>query len=95
MASEKREYLHGKFFGGKAGFVSLEWFSDFVYMQDKFGRAYGWGVAKYSTPEELFGYEAVTAAYKREPFESKERILVYLSGIFPEAAPEQIWKFIK
>ena len=69
--------------------------SDFVYMRDKFGRTYGWGVAKYSTPEELFGYEAVTAAYRREPLESKERILAHLSGIFPEAAPEQIWKLIK
>lgn len=64
-------------------------------MRDKFGRTYGWGVAKYSTPEKLFGYEAVTAAYKREPLESKERILAHLSGIFPEAAQEQIWKLIK
>ena len=42
--------------------------SDFVYMQDKYGKTYGWGVAKYTTPEELFGYDFVTSAdvYKRQ-----------------------------
>lgn len=31
--------------------------ADFVYMQDRYGRPYGWGVAEYATPEELFGYD--------------------------------------
>lgn len=55
--------------------------ADFVYMQDKYGRTYGWGVAKYSTPEKLFGYETVTSAYKREPQESKTRMVAHLSQI--------------
>ena len=25
--------------------------ADFVYMQDRYGRPYGWGVAEYATPE--------------------------------------------
>nr|WP_316621013.1 50S ribosomal protein L11 methyltransferase [uncultured Ruminococcus sp.] len=29
--------------------------SDFVYMRDKFGKPYGWGVAEYSTPEAFMG----------------------------------------
>ena len=29
--------------------------ADFVYMQDKYGRPYGWGVAEYATLEELLG----------------------------------------
>ena len=29
--------------------------ADFVYMQDRYGRPYGWGVAEYATPEELSG----------------------------------------
>ena len=33
---------------------------------------YGWGVAEYATPEELFGYDLITSAYQREPQESKE-----------------------
>ena len=46
---------------------------DFVYMQDKHGKPYGWGIAKYTTPEELFGYDFVTSAYGSEPVESKAR----------------------
>ena len=69
--------------------------ADFVYMQDKYGRTYGWGVAKYSTPEELFGYETVTSAYKREPQESKERMIAHLSQILSDASENQILKLIK
>lgn len=160
--------LYGKFFGGKAGFISLEWFPDFAnyrrdgfdfdsryesglasrrdmnvygtvsrygtvlskklkslcgyskggekgfdgvitrlqmqtyicvadfeYMRDKYGKQYGWGVARYSTPEELLGYEAVTSAYSREPAESLERILDHLKKILPEADGARLLKMIK
>ena len=160
--------VYGKFFGGKAGFVSREWFpdfanhrrdgydfdaryddglasrkdkdvydtvaehgallsrelkrlrnyrkggntgfdtvitrlqmqtyitiGDFVYMKDKFGRPYGWGVAEYTTPEALFGYDFVTSAYRRKPEESKERILAHLRGILPEAGEEQLLKLLR
>lgn len=160
--------LYGKFFGGKAGFISLEWFPDFAnyrrdgfdfdsryesglasrrdmnvygtvsrygtvlskklkslcgyskggekgfdgvitrlqmqtyvcvadfeYMRDKYGKQYGWGVARYSTPEELFGYEAVTSAYSREPAESLERILDHLKNVLPEADGARLLKMIK
>lgn len=160
--------VYGKFFGGKAGFISTEWFgdfanyrrdgydfdaryddalasardkviydtiaangsllstelkdmcnykkggnkgfetiitrlqmqtyvniSDFEYMKDKTGKPYGWGVARYSTPEELFGYEAVTSAYKRDPTESKEKIFRHLSELLPDAMEKQILKLIK
>ena len=160
--------LYGKFFGGKAGFISLEWFPDFAnyrrdgfdfdsryesglasrkdmnvygtvsrygtvlskklkslcgyskggergfdgvitrlqmqtyicvadfeYMRDKYGKQYGWGVARYSTPEELFGYEAVTSAYSREPAESLERILDHLKNVLPEADSARLLKMIK
>lgn len=66
--------------------------ADFVYMEDRFGKPYGWGVAKYSTPEELLGYEAVTAAYKREPEESKKKICEHLARLLPGAAEKQIIK---
>ena len=69
--------------------------ADFVYMQDKFGRTYGWGVAKYSTPEELFGYETVTSAYKREPQESKKRLIAHLSQVLPDVSESQLLKLIK
>ena len=69
--------------------------ADFVYMKDKFGQTYGWGVAKYSTPENLFGYEYVTSAYQREPNESKEKIVEHLHRVLPDVGKEQILKLIR
>ena len=68
---------------------------DFVYMKDKFDRPYGWGVAEYTTPEALFGYDFVASAYRRKPEESKERILAHLRGILPEAGEEQLLKLLR
>ena len=68
--------------------------ADFVYMQDKHGHTYGWGVAKYSTPEELFGYEAVTSAYERDPQESKQLMLEHLALLLPDASEKQVLKLI-
>ena len=167
-AARSGKCVYGKFFGGKAGFVSLAWFpdfanyrrdgydfdaryddglasrkdkdvydviaargallskelkkvcnyrkggnkgfetvitrlqmqtyvsiADFVYMRDKFGRPYGWGVAEYATPEALFGYDTVTAAYRREPRASKEQILEHLKKRLPHATEGQILRLIK
>ncbi len=69
--------------------------ADFVYMKDKFGQTYGWGVAKYSTPEAQYGYDYVTSAYQREPDESKEKIISHLNRLLPDAGNEQILKLIK
>lgn len=69
--------------------------ADFVYMKDKFGQTYGWGVAKYSTPETQFGYDFVTSAYHREPKESGERIIAHLKTVLPGADMEQLTKLIK
>ncbi len=68
--------------------------ADFVYQQDKHGKPYGWGVAKYSTPEELFGYEMVSSAYKREPMGSLKRIVDHLSRVLPDASDMQIQRLI-
>lgn len=68
--------------------------SDFVYMTDKYGKTYGWGVAEYSTPERRFGYDAVTAAYKRDPKESFERIVRRLRTVLPAASEQAIRKII-
>ena len=68
---------------------------DFVYMKDKTGKPYGWGVAKYTTPEALFGYEFVTAAYKRDPKESGEKIFAHLQKILPHAEEKALWKLVK
>ncbi len=68
--------------------------ADFVYMKDKLGNVYGWGVAKYSTPEAMFGYEYVTSAYVRDPAESKERMRAHLTGLLPDADERQILRVL-
>ena len=69
--------------------------ADFVYMQDKYGRPYGWGVAEYATPEELFGYDFITSAYQRDTQESREHILRHLHTLLPNAAEKQLETIIK
>lgn len=69
--------------------------ADFVYMLDKQGKPYGWGVAQYTTPEHFFGYDYITSAYKISPEESKQKILNHLQNLLPEATESQILKIIK
>lgn len=69
--------------------------ADFVYMKDKYGRTYGWGVAKYSTPEAELGYDFTTSAYRRKPEESRERIIAHLKTVLPETDIEQLQKLVK
>lgn len=68
---------------------------DFVYMRDKYGRTYGWGVAQYSTPEALFGYDLVSSAYERDPMESRQRVLDHLRAVIPDASLGEVEKLIK
>lgn len=68
---------------------------DFRKKVNKKGQEYGWDVAVYAKPEELFGYEYVTSAYKEEPKESFERILKHMEEIYPIATKKQITKIIK
>lgn len=69
--------------------------ADFVYMRDKQGKPYGWGVAQYTTPEHFFGYDYITSAYKTAPEDSKQKILNHLQNLLPEATESQILKIIK
>lgn len=69
--------------------------ADFKYMQDKYGKTYGWGVAQYTTPEYLFGYDFITSAYKCEPEDSGKKILSAIQNLFPNESEEQLLKLIK
>lgn len=104
VLSKKLKSLCGYSKGGEKGFdgvitrLQMQTYicvADFEYMRDKYGKQYGWGVARYSTPEELLGYEAVTSAYSREPSESLERILDHLKNVLPEADGARLLKMIK
>lgn len=52
--------------------------ADFEYQMDRCGRPYGWGVARYSTPEAQFGEALMEEAYRQEPEESRRRVYAYL-----------------
>ena len=68
--------------------------SDFVYLSDRYGRPYGWGLAEYSTPERRFGTEFSDRVYGEEPEESRERVVRHLAGLFPEADEQELRKEI-
>ena len=69
--------------------------SDFVYMTDKHGNPYGWGVAEYSTPERLMGSEFTDRVYARQPKESYERILSHFKSLFPHEDEHTLIRFIR
>lgn len=64
--------------------------TDFEYQRDKFGRPYGWGVARYAVPELHFGAEFSRQLYCRTPDASRQRITEHLSALFPDADPAKL-----
>lgn len=68
--------------------------ADFEYKYNKQGERYGWGVARYTTPEALFGEEKIKPAIHRTPEESKQRLTDYLTQLLPQATPIQIENII-
>ena len=66
--------------------------ADFEYRYDRQGRRYGWGVARYTTPEALFG-DGI-ASPDRTAEESKARIYRHLRQILPSATESQLMRFI-
>lgn len=69
--------------------------SDFVYMKDKHGNPYGWGVAEYSTPESFMGERFTDNVYRRTPEESYERIFAHFTKLFPDTDEQTMRKFLK
>ena len=104
LLSKKLKRLCNYHKGGNRGFETVitrlqmqtyVTIGDFVYLQDKFGQTYGWGVAQYTTPEAQFGYDYVTSAYRKDPAESKADILAHLKRILPDADETQLLKLMK
>lgn len=69
--------------------------ADFVYMKDKTGKPYGWGVAEYTTPEWLFDYELTSSAYSKSPVESLEALLQHLRQLLPNTPEAELLRLIK
>lgn len=67
--------------------------ADFEYLLDKHGNPYGWGIARYVTPEALFGPEI--ASCDRTPEESYSRILSHLRATLPHATEPQLHRLLR
>ena len=73
------------------GYITTE---DFVYETDRLGRPYGWGLARYATPEHFFGGSFTSHVYEREPEESRERLRTHLTKLLPQATSAQIKRLV-
>ena len=67
---------------------------DFEYAKDRYGKIYGWGLARYATPEVHFGNAFVGRVYNRGPQESVKKIREYLRTLLPKATKSQIERMI-
>ena len=104
VLSKRLKYLGNYRKGGNRGFDTVinrlqaqcyVLISDFVYMTDKNGKEYGWGVAEYSTPEQFMGSDFTEKVYQRSPEESYARICEHLHEILPDVSDQAIRKLIK
>lgn len=68
--------------------------ADFEYQLNKANQPYGWGIARYTIPELLFGKNETLAAGAHTPKESKLMIKKHLMRLLPQATEEQIIRFI-
>ena len=68
---------------------------DFRQKRNKKGEGYGWPVAVYAMPEQLFGYEHMASAYCEEPEVSRERIFQHIREVYPIATEKQIRKVLR
>ena len=69
--------------------------SDFVYRRDRKGKEYGWGVARYSTPEKFWGEEFTGRVYQKTPEESLQAIRRHLCRILPDVQEDVILRFLR
>ena len=68
---------------------------DFRQKRNKKGVAYGWPVAIYAMPEQLWGYDHIASAYREDPAVSKERIFEHMRKNYPIATEKQIQKVLR
>lgn len=90
--------------GGKKGFDTIITrlqsqcyviIGDFIYLTDKSGKQYGWGVAEYTTPECFMGSDFTECVYNRTPEESYVKVFNHLKKILPDVENDVLIKFLK
>ncbi len=67
---------------------------DFRYKVNKHGGTYGMPVCVYSKPEDVWGREMFTTAYKEDPHISGERIKSHLSHLWPAMTSRQLARIL-
>ena len=68
---------------------------NFEYAREKYGKPYGWGIARYAVAEDVLGAEVTQGAYHRSPEESKVRIVQHLGMLCPDAFDDDLEKLIR
>ncbi|MBQ9327230.1 MAG: hypothetical protein IJ225_01685 [Solobacterium sp.] len=68
--------------------------SNFEYEVSKTGEFYGWGIARYATPEAYLGRKFTSKVYQRTPEKSKARILKHLKQVLPEVEDNLLERLI-
>ena len=68
---------------------------EFRRKRNRKGIEYGMPVSVYAKPEDLWGYEMVSSAYKEDPKKSWERVASQIKKEFPWAGEEQIRKLLQ
>ena len=68
--------------------------SDFTRRRNKQGDEYGMTVSIPLTPEAMWGYDRVTAAYSEPPAKSWDRITEHVKSLYPDAPEREIEKLI-
>lgn len=70
--------------------------ADFEYLISKKGEPYGWGVARYCTPEAMYPelFPIKDRVGERTPNQSRKRIIDHLQGLLPDVDKAKIEKLI-
>ena len=68
--------------------------SNFEYAVTRKGARYGWGTARYETPEYRFGAAFTSSVYAQTPAESKQLLFTHLRSLLPTAPEKSLWKLI-
>lgn len=68
--------------------------ADFEYNISRTGERYGWGLARYCTPEALFGDNIMKGCQGRTPEQSRQRLADHIRELFPTADERHIYKLI-
>ena len=67
---------------------------DFRQKVNRRGESYGLPATGYAAPESVWGYEAVTAAYREDPAACRARVYARARELFPRAREEELRRLL-